>query len=181
MGVTAMQGCLPARKWHLHLPNNTMNIPPPRALPGRHIAVPHTLVGDEVFPLKCHIMKPHPTRGLTEEQRIFNYRLSRASRVSDKCFGILVNRFAVLGHEMRLCPEVATSVTQACIAVHNFLRTECDVRYAHQVRRPGTSCWQRDLELLAGNRTAASARDVRDELCEYFNSNGAVDRQWALV
>ena len=92
-----------------------------------------------------------------------------------------MNRFAVLGHEMKLCPEVATSVTQACIAVHNFLRTECDVRYAHQVARPSTSCWQRDLQLQAGNRNAATAREVRDELCEYFNWNGAVDWRWALV
>ena len=69
---------------------------PPRALPGRHTAVPHNLVGNEAFLLKCHIMMPYPARGLIEEQRIFNYRLSRARRFSENCFGILVNRFAVL-------------------------------------------------------------------------------------
>ncbi|XP_041351201.1 uncharacterized protein LOC121370153 [Gigantopelta aegis] len=104
------------------LEKNTLHIPPERALPGRATAIPHVIVGDEAFPLKSHLMKPYPARGLKEEHRLFNYRLSRARRVSENCFGIFVNHFAVLSHEMNLGPETATTVTRGCIALHNFLR-----------------------------------------------------------
>ena len=160
------------------LEDNTLHIPPDKPLPGRDVNTPYVIVGDEAFPLKCHVMKPYPAKGLTEEQRIFNYRLSRARRVSENCFGIMVNRFAVLGHEMSVSPEKATTITQACIALHNFLRTECDASYSQEVRRPGPGTWRRDLDHLAANQNAANARGIRDELCDYFNSNGAVRWQW---
>ena len=44
------------------------------------------LVADEAFPLRPDMMKPYPTglRGnkLPEDQLVFNYRLSRACRIS---------------------------------------------------------------------------------------------------
>ena len=86
-GRNSDAGVFASSKMASALENNTMNIHPPRPLPGRHTAVPHTLVGDEACPLKCHIMKPYPARGLTEEQRICNYILSRARRVSEIVFG----------------------------------------------------------------------------------------------
>ena len=36
------------------------------------------LVGDEEFPLKHHLMRPHPGQNLEREERIYNYRRSRA-------------------------------------------------------------------------------------------------------
>ena len=84
-----------------------MNIPPPRSLPGR---VPNILVGDET--LKPHIMKTCPARSLTEDQRVFNNRLGTGTAsLKTNCFGILVNRLAILGHEMKLCPGAAITVT----------------------------------------------------------------------
>ena len=66
-GRNSDAGVFASSKMASALEYNTLHIPPPRALPGRHTAVPHTLVGDEAFPLKCHIMKPYPARGLIEE------------------------------------------------------------------------------------------------------------------
>ena len=34
-------------------------------------------------------MKPYSKRDMTEDQRIFSYRLSRAPRVSENAFGIM--------------------------------------------------------------------------------------------
>ena len=39
--------------------------------------LPYFLVGDEIFPLTTWLMRPYPGN-LTEPQRVFNYRLSRA-------------------------------------------------------------------------------------------------------
>ena len=70
------------------------NLPPPEPLPrdpnGR--PVEYFMVGDDAFGLRQWMMKPYPSKGLTLEERIFNYRLSRARRVVENAFGILAAR-----------------------------------------------------------------------------------------
>ena len=58
-------------------------------------------------------MKPYAFRGLTRENRIFNYRLSRVRRVSENAFGILANRFRVFLTLMQLSSENAEKVVLA--------------------------------------------------------------------
>ncbi|XP_033989775.1 protein ALP1-like [Trematomus bernacchii] len=77
------------------LENRTFNIPAPAPLPASDQAVCYHIVADEAFPLKEYLMKPYLNRRLAVEQRIFNYRLSRARRVVENAFGILANRFRV--------------------------------------------------------------------------------------
>ena len=70
------------------------NIPPPEPLNLAPDAPPmeYFMVGDDAFALTSWMLKPFPSRGLTREDRIFNYRLSRARRVVENAFGILSNR-----------------------------------------------------------------------------------------
>ena len=58
------------------------NLPPPKALPGDDPTkkIEFALAADDAFPLKHYMMKPYPQRGLTMDQRRFNYRHSRARR-----------------------------------------------------------------------------------------------------
>ena len=71
---------------------NPLNLPSPKPLPGRPQKVPFVLTGDDAFSLSKFLMKPFPRTGLTNEQRIFNYRLSRMRRISENGFGILASR-----------------------------------------------------------------------------------------
>ena len=42
------------------------------------------------------MQRPYPGRGISESQRVFNYRLSRARRVIDNAFGILTARYFLM-------------------------------------------------------------------------------------
>lgn len=55
------------------------------------------LVGDDAFPLKTYLMKPYSKITLSLEQKVFNYRLSRARRIVENAFGILASRFRIFG------------------------------------------------------------------------------------
>ena len=67
--------------------------PKPEPLDGCKIKeLPFYFVGDEISPLKTWMMRPY-SESLNEQQSIFNYRLSRARRVIENTFGILVARW----------------------------------------------------------------------------------------
>nr|CAI5843193.1 unnamed protein product [Callosobruchus analis] len=40
-------------------------------------------------------MKPYQQKGISHEEKIFNYRLCRARRVVENVFGILASRFRI--------------------------------------------------------------------------------------
>ncbi|XP_045189634.2 uncharacterized protein LOC123546987 [Mercenaria mercenaria] len=73
-----------------------LGFPDPEPLPGLTENLPYFFLGDEGFPLRTWMMKPYSRMGLGHDQRIFNYRLSRARRVVENAFGILANKFQCL-------------------------------------------------------------------------------------
>ncbi|XP_056464817.1 uncharacterized protein LOC130404196 [Gadus chalcogrammus] len=106
------------------LEQKTANIPDPAPLSGPELLSPYTIVADEAFPLKEYILKPYSSRGLTQEQRIFNYRLSRARRVVENAFGILANHWRVFTTKIHLQPETVDKIVLACTVLHNVLRDQ---------------------------------------------------------
>jgi hypothetical protein len=54
------------------------------------------IIGDDAIPLGNTFLKPYSKVNLTLKQKVFNYRLSRARRVSENafwCFGATISRF----------------------------------------------------------------------------------------
>ena len=78
------------------LEEGTMCLPPPSPLPHADRDTSYFLIGDDAFPLRSWMMKPYSRRHLDHDERIFNYRLSRARRVVENAFGILAMRFRIL-------------------------------------------------------------------------------------
>ncbi|XP_048039833.1 uncharacterized protein LOC125279578 [Megalobrama amblycephala] len=103
------------------LDNDLLNIPPPAPLPNSDVQFPFVFVGDEAYPLRLDLMKPFPHRQLEMDQRVFNYRLSRARRVVENAFGILANRWRVFRSTIMLSPDKVTKLTMAAVCLHNFL------------------------------------------------------------
>ena len=74
-------------------------------------------------------MRPFPGKTEDEEERIYNYRHSRARRVIENCFGILSARFRILQKPIRASVENAEKYVLACLALHNYLRLTDNAHY----------------------------------------------------
>lgn len=170
------------------LVNKSLNLPQPKCLPGRDISIPYIIVADDAFALSENILKPYPGHQMKgSKERIFNYRLSRARRVSENAFGIMSSIFRVLRKPMLLSPDKATSVTLACVYLHNFLRASktsknsytpqgsLDVENESGEIIPGT--WRTHSENTSclplsriGRKSGGNPKAIRDELATYFTS-----------
>ena len=109
---------------------NSINIPTAKHIPGYPYPWPYVIVADDAFPLKTYMMKPYAFRGLSREERIFNYSLSLARRVVENAFGILASMFPVLLTTTNLSPELMQNVVLACCTLHNFLKEKKSANYA---------------------------------------------------
>lgn len=87
-------------------------------------SLPYYFHADDAFPLCKRILKPYtPKRGasLSNEERIFNYRLSRARRCIENAFGVLSSKWLCLSRTMFCYPDKAQKIVTACCILHNFL------------------------------------------------------------
>lgn len=66
-------------------------------------------------------MKPFATTP-TQKEKVFNYRLSRARRIVENAFGILVSRFRIFEASISLSPEKVDNIVLATCSLHNWLR-----------------------------------------------------------
>ena len=67
--------------------------PDPSPIPNDDHPLEHFFVGDDAFALRPDMMKPYPRLALSDAERVYNYRLSRARRVVENAFGLLQQRF----------------------------------------------------------------------------------------
>ena len=104
------------------LEDNRLKVPIPEKLDGcKCEPLPYFLVGDEIFPLKLWLIRPYPGKGLTEEQRIYNYRHSRCRRVIENAFGILVACWRIFLTPIHATVENGEKYVLACLCLHNYL------------------------------------------------------------
>ncbi|CAL9705130.1 unnamed protein product [Knipowitschia caucasica] len=165
------------------LQRGTLHVPPPAELPSAPELgkVNHVIVADEAFPMKPYLLRPYPGRRLEEDKRIFNLRLSRARRISENVFGIMVQRFRVYKKPMEVNPDLVDSVVKATCVLHNYLRHGALDQALQEEHQGGSEednsaaagnnnpCLL-DLQRPRGNRASAEALGIRDTLKKYFTS-----------
>ena len=93
-------------------------------------SLPFFLLGDEIFPLKKLLMRPFPGRNATEEEKIYNYRHSRARRVIENAFRILTARWRIFQKPIRGTVANVERYALACLALHNYLRFTDNAHYS---------------------------------------------------
>jgi hypothetical protein len=175
--------------------DGTIGFPDPDPIPNDYQDVPYFFIGDDAFALRPTMMKPYSLRGLTNDERIFNYRLSRARRVVENSFGILANLFQVLLTAMQHHPSTVKVIVKACMVLHNLMRTRYPRLQNQQLDRaedmnrefiPGAWRQGRNLEdthTVAGSNTSSKeGKKQRNLLKHWVNSPaGAVPWQDRMI
>jgi hypothetical protein len=174
--------------------NQTIRFPDADALPGDTEAVPYFIIGDDAFALKTNLMKPFRRMSMDHDERIFNYRLSRARRCVEQAFGIMAHRFGCLGRSMQQDPETCICIVGSVVCLHNLMRMRYptlqnlaldDEDEDHNII-PGE--WRaaanvHDMEeYLAGNRGTLQSKVQRNYLKNYYVSAvGSVPWQEKMI
>ncbi|GFU18669.1 DDE Tnp4 domain-containing protein [Trichonephila clavipes] len=171
--------------------NSSLNI----AMENKAIGFPedHVIIGDDAFPLRPDLMKPFSKHGLSDEEKIFNYRTSRARRVSENAFGILAWRFRVFSKAIELKPDTIDRVILAACSLHNWLRKTSPGHYMPQNAldredfntgevTPGQ--WRlhantlRPVTSLGSNNPNRTAIQIRQQFMKYFTEENPLPWQW---
>jgi len=118
------------------LEKNELDFPEDADLPHTSTKIPFIVVGDEAFPLRKKLMRPYPGTGLSCDQRIFNFRLSRARITVENAFSIMSARFRVFRRPICIEPTKVDVVVKACVVLHNFLRSNVASTSATQESQP---------------------------------------------
>lgn len=146
--------------------------------------LPYVFVSDEAFALRENFLKPYSVKMLDHDKRVFNYRLSRARRVVENVFGILVARFGVFQKKINLSPGNIDAVVMACCVLHNFLRRHAPSTYTppesvdtenedtHEIRDGHRAEGENVANISMGHTRNATeaAKLVRDKFKTFFNS-----------
>ena len=90
--------------------SNTLSLPSARHLLGRANEVPLVIIGDKVFSLKALLMKPYPSKVLTDYERNYNYRhFAEPAEVQKMQLAFLLTDFVFLPSTYILNPRSAPS------------------------------------------------------------------------
>lgn len=190
-------GVLAKSKMNSLFEENALNVPGPTDIENfPKNPAPYVLVGDDIFPLKMWLLRSF-SGTLSEEKRIFGYRLSRPRRTIENAFGILAARWRIFQKPIRSSVENAERYTLACLGLHNYLRLTDNATYCPEgfvdsydntgkikegewrsyVSENNISNGMIPLRAVRGSRYREDAVSLREAYVEYFNGEGSVPWQ----
>ncbi|KAJ8972186.1 hypothetical protein NQ314_000316 [Rhamnusium bicolor] len=109
--------------------NGSLGIPPASPISDEPVNYPFVIIEDEVFPLSENLLRPYGGENLSYEKEVFNYRLSRARRYIECCFGILANKWRIFHRPLNVNINIAQDIIKVCCLLHNFVRVRDGRRY----------------------------------------------------
>ena len=132
--------------------------------------MPYVFVGDEAFPLLPNLMRPYPGKVASEEQQLFNYRLSRARRIVENTFGVLAARFRIFNTRINVDPDTTKLIVMASCVLHNMLQSSnmpAQQASLLEVAPNGNTDVLQSLRHF-GNNPTKEAITIRQKFMRYF-------------
>ncbi|XP_050063324.1 uncharacterized protein LOC126552659 [Aphis gossypii] len=164
--------------------DGSFGFPERKQLPGSDKILPHVIVGDEAFRLHPNIMKPYTRQSARHDKSkaVFNYRLSRARRVTENAFGLLSQIFRVFYQPINIDPMTCDDLILVTCCLHNLLREaylEENGQPFFEERKSSTTFQINNLLPITrgGGFTNAEGFLVRDYFKDFFNNEGSVSWQ----
>lgn len=159
----------------------SLSLPPaePLQYDPNGIPFPFYFVGDEAFPLKQYLLRPYARANLTDQKRVFNYRLSVGRKTVECAFGMMTSKFRLLHTPIACTEKKVFSIIKCCCVLHNFIRQRDGKQYEERSSRPSHSEYIQNELLL---RPLNSAINIRDYLRDYFLlPDASIHSQWKVV
>lgn len=156
--------------------------PPDDRLPGSDKILPYVVIGDEAFRLHKHVLKPYsrPSARIDRNKAIFNYRLSRARRVTENAFGILCQVFRIFFTPINLNTDTCDNLIIVACCLHNMLRDA-------YLEKNNSTYYNFDSDQVPspymtsftghGGFARGDGFEVRDQFMRFFNDEGQVSWQ----
>lgn len=154
------------------LQDNSLNIPSSTPITENGLPLPYVFVGDEAFGISHFIQRPYSGNYLNKQQKIFNYRLSRARRYIECTFGIMTNKWRILHRPINVDVSFATDIVQSICVLHNFLSRDCG-----EMSNSNLIIQDRRTDQVVQNEQNFTATSVRDKFAEYFVNEGQLSWQ----
>lgn len=123
-----------------------------------------------------YLMRPYSGKHLNINQRVFNYRLSRARRYVECAFGILANKWRIFHRPLNVKYDFAIDIIKACCVLHNFVISRDGNRMSDELYIDHSLL---ELQQTVDEVSLSNPVNIRDEFSKYFNSDVGV-LSWQL-
>ena len=141
--------------------------------------MPFVIVCDEAFALSKHMLGPYTNRNLSVQQRIYNYRLTRARRMVEYAFGILANNWRIFHRPLDVTPQFCDTMVKASCILHNFVHRNDGYELED------TLCESNFERILATGTTGNSkGKHVRCYFAKYFyatTQSSSLGVRWSMI
>ncbi|KAJ8968546.1 hypothetical protein NQ314_002262 [Rhamnusium bicolor] len=156
----------------MNLANNELDLPENRFLPNTNISLSFVFVADEAFALGQNLQRPYAWRNLDINQRVFNYRLTRARRFVECTFGIFANKWRIFHTSILVEVDFADDIIKTAYVLHNFVRRRdgCDINDMVTDNMEGIP--------TVGTGGPSKGTKVRDRFKMYFVNEGNIPFQY---